>query len=379
MKPKGMRLLIALLSIALLALPLVSSADKPGGMKDLAENFPPADSKGGVNESNTSSLRAPAWVAATRPWTGEELLAARPYPMPEVKGAALRTALSEEKSGEAGLIPAIFPAGEKPEEEIILHFAEDGEALSANSPLGYSYPAPFARFNNFHSYTMFPYVTVGKLFFRQYGYSYQCSAASIGNYGVWTAGHCVHAGDGSDNGWSYDVVFIPAYRNGNAPYGQWPAAYLWVTTAWHDYEDLRYDMGGGVLNTNGSGQKISQVVGALGFAWNMSKQKLWFDMGYPAAYPFTGNYQVICAASFAYNDKSLGSPYPTGIGCDMTGGCSGGPWILAFGSGNYLNGQNSYRYTDHPKELFSPYYGDAAKSLYDCVVNSTPSVARCTP
>jgi hypothetical protein len=53
----------------------------------------------------------------------------------------------------------------------------------------------------------------------------------------------------------------------------------------------------------------------------------------------------------------------------MTGGSSGGPWILNFsgqaGGTNYLNGNNSYRYTMHPQELFSPYFGDAAKLLYD--------------
>ena len=33
-----------------------------------------------------------------------------------------------------------------------------------------------------------------------------------------------------------------------------------------------------------------------------------------------------------------------GVGCDMTGGSSGGPWILGLGRGNYINGLISYGY-----------------------------------
>jgi hypothetical protein len=62
-----------------------------------------------------------------------------------------------------------------------------------------------------------------------------------------------------------------------------------------------------------------------------------------------------------------------GIGCDLTGGSSGGPWITKFsgasGSANYLNGHNSYRYTSHPQEMFSPYFGSQAQSLWYTLVN----------
>lgn len=77
-------------------------------------------------------------------------------------------------------------------------------------------------------------------------------------------------------------------------------------------------------------------------------------------------------ASYAYNGSVGCSPDPIGIGCDMTGGCSGGPWIWQFGVGNYLNGDNSYRRSGKPQELYSPYFGKYAKSLWDVLVKGGP-------
>ncbi len=319
----------------------------------------------------------PQWKMASRPWTKEEMLAAKPYPIKTLTGEPARSITPVAAEGTAGLISSVPPEGAK----LGISTLEDqsllaGELLGGAAPLGYSYPAPFSRWNHFQAYTRFPYVTTGVLFFKQYGVSYRCSAASIGNYAIWTAGHCAHAGNGSSGGWSYDVVFVPAYKNGTAPKGSWVASNVWTLTPWYNSGDLRFDSGGMVLFTNASGSKISQVVGNLGFAYNHSRIQHWIDLGYPVASPFTGKYLVICAASHAYNDSSMGSPATVGIGCDMTGGSSGGPWILNFkgsaGTTNYLNGNNSYRYVGYPKEMFSPYFGTGSYNLWSALVTDTP-------
>ena len=90
-------------------------------------------------------------------------------------------------------------------------------------------------------------------------------------------------------------------------------------------------------------------------------------------FPFDGKWQYICAASFAYRDSNFLPPQqPVGIGCDMTPGSSGGPWIVNFsgasGSTNLLNGNNSYRY-GLSEEMFSPYFGTAAKNLWDSLTS----------
>lgn len=250
------------------------------------------------------------------------------------------------------------------------------DIVSGTAPLSYTYPAPYTQYQNFDSYQVFPYSTIGVLFFSQYGGDYRCSAATIGNFAIWTAGHCVHAGDNSNLGWSTNVIFVPAYKNGNAPFGIWTADNLWTRTEWYSSMDFRFDLAGAILDTNSSGKSISQVVGNLGFAYNLSTNQHWFSFGYPAESPFNGTTQEICSSSFAYSDTMMPTPNPTGVGCNMTRGSSGGPWIRQFGgmagTSNFLNGNNSYRYVSHPEEMFSPYFGNRAKELYDDLMIDSP-------
>jgi V8-like Glu-specific endopeptidase len=357
---------IPIMVLVLLAM-LVSSVFLPG----VTAITPEAEVAG---DGNISSAADQVTVAAARPWTQEEMDAAEPYPLPEVEQQALDAFLEgfvEETVGEE----VSFPSGLSGDmagsslapgvEEVFVQSAET---------LGYSYPAPFSRYVVYFDYRRYPHRTVGKVFFNQYGKSYVCSAASMGNYAVWTAGHCVHAGNNSASGWSTNFVFVPAYKKGVAPYGQWSAENLWTRTQWYKYANLGEDMGGAILYTLG-GKKISQRVGWLGFKYNASRNLHWHLMGYPAAAPFDGRFQWVCASSYAYNYTKY-SPLPVGVGCDQTGGTSGGPWIWklsgAAGATNYLNGENSFRRTSYKNELFSPYFGAAAYSLWSSLRADTP-------
>ncbi len=329
-------------------------------------------------ESGAGNVRSAALaiqLAAEQIWTTEELLAAEPCDLIQVDIDQLKKAMEEalapkpeSLTGEEGGIQT----GGAPE----MTAAPPTGAEPTATAGGYNYPPPYNRHEVFCPYNIFPYITIGVLFFQRNGIGYRCSAASIGNYAVWTAGHCVHSGNPKDpnGGWSTKVVFVPAYKDGSAPYGQWPASHLWTRTAWYNGGSLCEDMGGAVLFLQG-GKKISQAVGWLGFAWNWSRYQLWHALGYPVAAPFNGRRLFDSQGSFAYTDPYLKcNPLPHAIGSDQTGGCSGGPWIWRFGTGNYLNGNNSYRYIkpNHPEEIYSPYFGNEAKALRDALVNSTP-------
>ena len=50
-----------------------------------------------------------------------------------------------------------------------------------------------------------------------------------------------------------------------------------------------------------------------------------------------------------------------GIGCDMTGGSSGGGWIV----GGNLYSVNSYGYSNQPDVMFGPYLDGVAQSVYN--------------
>ena len=364
--------IIIILLVALFSVGAIDSQVAASSAAQTPHTAATADQDGGGEVS--AKTNSTEWLAASRPWTKERMLAAQPYPLVTTEGELTLSTELTEPVGQPGLKPSSPPEGFD-----IPSIAEESiEISSAAYMLGYSYPPPYTRFKNFDSYQVFPYSTIGVLFFSQYDVDFRCSAASIGKDAVWTAGHCIHTGDGTEGGWSEDVIFVPAYKNGEAPFGIWTAYNTWTKGSWYSSEDLRFDMGGAVLNTNSSGKMISQVVGNLGFSYNLSREQLWFNFGYPTYTPFDGRWQFICTGPFAYNDNSLNEPYPVGMGCDMTRGSSGGPWIKDFsgvaGSANFLNGNNSYRYTSRPEEMFSPYFGDAAKTLWDQMMGITERI-----
>ena len=325
-----------------------------------------AATTGGNSEAPTSQFQ----MASEEFWTAARMEEAEPYPLPEISESQLKDQaekMAEEMRKSAAGAEGGVALGGRPD---ATGPTDDTQPTATTG--GYDYPAPFTRLEVADE-KQFPYATVGKIFFTQNGHNYVGSAASIGNYSFFTAGHCVHAGDNKSTSWSTNLVFVPAYHDGGAPFGQWRATRLWTRTVWMQNGNpngFSEDMGGGVLLPL-NGRKISQAVGWLGFAWNWSKYQHWHSVGYPQAAPFNGLRMFDVQASFAYDGNAPGVK-PMGIGNDMTGGCSGGPWIWQFGTGNYLNGVNSYRRTANPQELFSPYFGNPAKSLFDVIVAATP-------
>ena len=337
-----------------------------------------------------SSLDDKSWRAQQAParaWTREEMMSAVPDDIPGVTEADIASWAADaaaDKSSGPGMIPSGLPEGERRSaaaESLEVPAPVFVGKADGERPLGYGYPAPFTRYEPFPAYTNYPHKTVGKVFFTKPGIgNFVCSASSIGGDGVFTAAHCVH--DSVTNTFWTNWVFVPAYKDGAAPYGQWTANHLWVQGGWVNGGggDFRYDLGGAVLNRK-SGKKISQAVGFLGFIWNINANAHWTLIGYPQAPPFNGKLQQICQTSYAYSAGAT-APDPVGVGCDLTGGSSGGPWIRSYsktaGASNYLNGVNSFgRCTDATcahvlVEMFSPYFTDVAKALRDCIVNSVP-------
>lgn len=335
-------------------------------------------------QDDTSTIRPAQPVgsaarAAIAPhiWTEAEMKAATPYPMKAIPSAPTTNGARPENMniGKPQVIAGQAAQGERPADAATSDLAADtvvepevAAAPGGPTTLDYSYPYPFTRYEIFTAYNASPYNKLGKLFFKQNGLSYVCSASSIGNRGIITAGHCIHAGNNNASSWSTNVVFVPAYKDGSAPYGQWACDYATETvfTVWYQSGLFNRDVAG-CKTINQSGKTLSSKVGSLGFAWNFSADQHWHAFGYPAASPFNGNRLIVCAASRAVWDMTNVSPATQGIGCDMTGGSSGGPWVRAFsGSGGYVNGVNSYKYTSQSGGMFSPYFDDAVKtSMYD--------------
>lgn len=278
-------------------------------------------------------------TSAVHIWTAEEMRAAKPYPILENRGSGRPAAAAPKPTGPAGSIPWQAPQG-RPTTTL----TDEGASIQSTV-----LEAP---------YTSFPASANGRLFFTQNSVNYTCSASMIKDHSIWTAGHCIHAGNNSANGWSTNMTFIPQYYNGAAPLGQCSVYNIWTHIDWYTFGNpagFDHDYGGGAIGCNVVGS-----TGKYGLAWNWPYPQQIKALGYPAQSPFTGQKLVQCDGSFYRLD--IGTPRTYGIDCDMTGGASGGPWGV---STYYLNGNSSYRYSNDPAHLYSPYFDGDAKLLWD--------------
>jgi V8-like Glu-specific endopeptidase len=204
----------------------------------------------------------------------------------------------------------------------------------------------------------------GKVFFSDGSANYVCSGTALtsGNESVvWTAGHCVNEGPG---GFYTNWAFVPAYKDGAAPYGTWTARTLLTTAAWGQQGDFGYDLGAAVMNISG-GATLTDTVGSRGAAFNQPAEQPYLSHGYPAAPPFSGGRMFICESDLGTRDASANPP-TMGIGCDMTGGSSGGGWVV----GNNVLSVNSYGYRTQPNMMYGPYQGSVAQQLYASAAES---------
>ncbi|MDB1088837.1 hypothetical protein PJ985_14810 [Streptomyces sp. ACA25] len=203
---------------------------------------------------------------------------------------------------------------------------------------------------------------VGKVFMETPDGPMVCSGAVVkdpGNPGtsnlVATAGHCVHAG--AEGGWFRNIAFAPAYNDRGAdaselesmpfeeqaPYGIWWTDLVGTTDYW--VENGTDEGGNGahqdfavmrVQPEDGGGASLEESVGAavdINFqAPAVSGLGATQVYGYPAAPPFDGMLMYQCSDQPTRLSLDWSEPVMYRVGCTMTGGSSGGPW-LAQGSG----------------------------------------------
>lgn len=240
----------------------------------------------------------------------------------------------------------------------------------------------------------YPFAPAGKLFFNIGSATYVCSASLIKPGIVVTAAHCV-ANFGHDQFYS-NWIFVPAYSNGNAPYGVWRAASATVMTAYYNGTDpcvvsgvVCQDDVAVLTLAPQSGSYPGTHTGWYGYGWNgygfnPSSQALIDQLGYPVALDGgtlmeRNDSQGYTAGSFSNN---------TIIGSLMTGGSSGGPWHVnlgmapslsgtSFGSGaarNTVVGVTSWGYTDTTvkQQGAAPFTSGNIVPLVNAVCTQTP-------
>ena len=220
----------------------------------------------------------------------------------------------------------------------------------------------------------FPERVHGKVFFTVNGGSqpgdYVCSGTVVhsnSHTAVLTAGHCV---DDPEFGGDFAVnwTFVPGYRSGSQPYGEWPAAQLLTTGPWQSGADVRQDLGIALVARDAEGRGIEDAVGARPIEFGLGRQQAFAAFGYPALPTlfeptFDGQRLYRCDSGVTGSDSPPGAgPDPLEIECDMSGGASGGGWVNAEGA---LNGLTSYGYAGDFSHLYGPYFGSEARAFYE--------------
>jgi V8-like Glu-specific endopeptidase len=298
-------------------------------------------------------------------WTPKRMSHATPVDLPTLPDGSEGTGKPPKPQGPPVSIPPRLLAGEA---------AQDS---SPQPRAGTLYPYEPAEITD---PTAFPARVHGKVFFSRGGRNFVCSGTVVNGSNdstVLTAGHCVW-----DGSWSTNFAFVPGYgAGGSAPYGVWPASNLFSTQQWVPSENLRYDMGAAVIRRDQSDREIEDVVGARGIAFNLdATAQHWISYGYPAdsdggTKPQFNGYRLwTCESDYALADSTHNT---IGIGCDMTGGSSGGGWVV---NDQDVNGLNSYKILNVPvldEVMFGPYFGDTAQSLFNFASGQAPgSVSR---
>ncbi len=177
--------------------------------------------------------------------------------------------------------------------------------------------------------------TAGKLFFRVDGGDAVCSAAAIKTKRrnqVITAGHCVHTGPNvgllqRPHFYSH-WVFVPRYRKGRAPLGRWVANNAYAFNGWIEREAFRYDQA--IISfKRRDGRRLVDRVGGNEVVWGKRPRqwgvRIW---GWPAQAPYDGETARRCDGRTIRFDGTYDAAMRQ---CDLTGGASGGPWVLPRG------------------------------------------------
>jgi V8-like Glu-specific endopeptidase len=197
---------------------------------------------------------------------------------------------------------------------------------------------------------VFPYKTVGKLFFTMDGRDCCGSASVVHRCGILTAAHCLlFSGKPASK-----ILFVPAYQNGKEPFGSWAIEKSYWPTSWQNTPAPAWDVGFCTVKTDANKKGVGDVVGWLGVAWG-SVAEIWNDMGYPAQkipkFPFDGQepWQSL-GRRVAHNEPSTIAKWD-----NFNKGASGGPWVVP-GTAT-VNGVHSAD-TANPLQKCGPEFGD---------------------
>ena len=209
-----------------------------------------------------------------------------------------------------------------------------------------------------------PHRAVGKLFFQRGGNDHEATAFVVAGSGIMTAAHCLFF----EGQTATDIVFVPAYDDGHAPYGMWRAWDPRVSPPWPGEHRPAWDVGFCRVrpqhDAEGHEVTVGEVVGRLELQVDAVAPR-WDDTGYPCkprdGFPFDGRHQW----SSVGDRVAWASPSTLAKEGDASPGSSGGPWLVPGTS--HANGLHS---ADGPQSRtyvgpeFAPWVRDFYREMF---------------
>ena len=177
---------------------------------------------------------------------------------------------------------------------------------------------------------------------------YVCSGTALNSSNqsvVWTAGHCVFDTEGG--GFVTNWIFVPAYKDGAAPFGEWPAMRLGVARGLarerQHHVRLRRRRGRQERRRRSAQERRRRPRHRLQPAARAATTARSATRPCSRRSSSRAEREFRCTRPLGGTDEPPGSgPATMAIGCDMTGGSSGGGWV----AGRHAALGHSYGYCD---------------------------------
>lgn len=205
-----------------------------------------------------------------------------------------------------------------------------------------------------------PYSVNGRVFIRVGSKRGYCSGTAIDSPSrqlVLTAGHCVNAGpEFHGNLWYRDLLFVPAYTAGLAPFGTFPARHdkVFAPPQWTNHGYETFDLGAFLTHPNKRGSNLADAVGGgVTIALDLPRNQRFASFGYPGRME---RMQGCNARFYDYDWTTFQAPGPPtfSIGCRWAPGASGGGWLIE--DGTQIDGLNSYGVLNKLSHTYGPYF-----------------------
>jgi V8-like Glu-specific endopeptidase len=203
---------------------------------------------------------------------------------------------------------------------------------------------------------------VGALFYGDSSGGHFCTGSVVDSPDqdlIVTAAHCLNDGNGGAD--KTDVAFVPAYADGEAPFGEWQPARYVIDPRWVSGKDDNLDVAFVVLKPH-DGQNIQQVLGGNKIEFNPGFDQKVRVTGYPAS----ASAPIACDNTTGKQDPDFMS-----FACaNFFGGTSGSPWVTRYNAqtrtGTIVGVLGGYEEGGATPDLsYSDYLGDDIKNLYD--------------